>query len=325
MTSVALRTAAVRAVRAAVLSDAVPALPAGRWLVARSPQSLAVAAPASAPDLALLASKAHSRLFVAERDHGTRVLPLAAAAEADDDGERVRCDTTPSAAWLELRNTPTVVRDIAARIAHAVELDAEPRTVADAGSAYAALASGDAALYVQLPNVEDVEKDATQDATDAHVIGALVVQEAGGAVSDVFGEPLASARAVGVVASASGALHARVLAALQSERDALREPKEPLEPQPGECCGNGCYPCVWELHDTAVREFNELHAKYIATKLALTGIAPPRKKGEHRPGFWWLSLTAPRQSCQSNRCSQQQSTLLPLSKRHSRKNETARA
>jgi hypothetical protein len=38
--------------------------------------------------------------------------------------------------------------------------------------------------------------------------------------------------------------------AVQPPSDPLPQPPEP--PLPGDCCGNGCSPCVWDLHAEAM-------------------------------------------------------------------------
>jgi cytochrome-b5 reductase len=31
--------------------------------------------------------------------------------------------------------------------------------------------------------------------------------------------------------------------------------KAPIPPEPHECCGNGCEPCVWDLYREALRQW----------------------------------------------------------------------
>ena len=82
---------------------------------------------------------------------------------------------------------------------------------------YGAVARGDAALYLRLPSPE--YPDYRENIWD-HAAGALIVEEAGGQVSDMFGRPLDFVSAAqmednrGVVVSARE-IHARVIDALR--------------------------------------------------------------------------------------------------------------
>ena len=82
---------------------------------------------------------------------------------------------------------------------------------------YGAVARGDAALYLRLPSPE--YPDYRENIWD-HAAGALIVEEASGQVSDMFGRPLDFVSAAqmednrGVVVSARE-IHARVIDALR--------------------------------------------------------------------------------------------------------------
>jgi 3'(2'), 5'-bisphosphate nucleotidase len=79
---------------------------------------------------------------------------------------------------------------------------------------YAALAKGDASIYLRLPR-----KKGYQEKIWDHAAGAIVVEEAGGKVTDFHGHPLmfSCGRALeknhGIVAT-NGHLHAQVLGAV---------------------------------------------------------------------------------------------------------------
>jgi 3'(2'), 5'-bisphosphate nucleotidase len=87
----------------------------------------------------------------------------------------------------------------------------------DSQAKYAAVAAGQAALYLRLPSPKT--PDYREKIWD-HAAGTLVVQEAGGKVTDMHGNPLDFANSPrlehtrGVVVS-NGAIHGDVLKALQ--------------------------------------------------------------------------------------------------------------
>ena len=100
-------------------------------------------------------------------------------------------------------------------VAQAVNITYPPLHM-DSQAKYGAVARGDAALYLRLPSPK--HPDYREKIWD-HAAGALIVEEAGGRVTDVRGQPLdlASDRKMrgncGVVVS-NGALHEAVLKAL---------------------------------------------------------------------------------------------------------------
>ena len=34
-------------------------------------------------------------------------------------------------------------------------------------------------------------------------------------------------------------------------------PRPPVEPDPGDCCGNGCDPCIFDLHDLEMDRYRQ--------------------------------------------------------------------
>ena len=86
----------------------------------------------------------------------------------------------------------------------------------DSQAKYAAVARGDAVLYLRLPSGNP---DRYAEKIWDHAAGALVVEEAGGIVTDMHGKPLDFGKAErlhdnqGVVVS-NGAIHDDVIAAL---------------------------------------------------------------------------------------------------------------
>jgi 3'(2'), 5'-bisphosphate nucleotidase len=100
-----------------------------------------------------------------------------------------------------------------ARVSSALGISAKPRRM-DSQAKYAVVARGEADLYMRLP----VRKSYAEKIWD-HAAGALVVEEAGGRVTDVHGRPLEFTHGstlvanTGVVAS-NGRIHDAVLAVL---------------------------------------------------------------------------------------------------------------
>lgn len=101
----------------------------------------------------------------------------------------------------------------AARVASLLGM-AAPSLRMDSQCKYAVLARGDVSVYLRLPTSTDYEEK-----TWDHAAGSIIVEEAGGEVSDVRGQPLDFSlgrtlrRNRGVVAT-NGKLHPHVIAAL---------------------------------------------------------------------------------------------------------------
>ena len=123
-------------------------------------------------------------LFVAERGKGTRMMPLFEAS-ADRAGEA--CHVAAPATTAEARYAESVEaahsnQSEAARIGAALGITAEPVRL-DSQTKYAMVARGDASIYLRVPR-----GDYRENIWD-HAAGLIVVQEAGGRVSDVEGLP----------------------------------------------------------------------------------------------------------------------------------------
>jgi len=149
-------------------------------------------------------------LFVAVRGEGTRAMPLAGGDVVD-----VRIDD-PAWRFAESVEASHCDFDAQQAVARAVGI-VSPSLRMDSQVKYGAVARGDAALYLRLPSPE--YPDYRENIWD-HAAGALIVEEAGGQVSDMFGRPLDFASADqmednrGVVVSARE-IHARVIDALR--------------------------------------------------------------------------------------------------------------
>ena len=110
-------------------------------------------------------------------------------------------------------------QDLSARIAALLGITAEPYRI-DSQCKYAAVAEGDASIYLRLPT----KKDYREKIWD-HAAGMLVVEEAGGRVTDVEGAKLDFRRGrtlagnQGVVATC-GPIHDEVVTAVKQVRGA---------------------------------------------------------------------------------------------------------
>nr|XP_009590096.1 uncharacterized protein LOC104087368 [Nicotiana tomentosiformis] len=43
------------------------------------------------------------------------------------------------------------------------------------------------------------------------------------------------------------------------EKSKVTIPPPPEKPLPGDCCGNGCVPCVWDMYYEELEEYNKLY------------------------------------------------------------------
>lgn len=169
--------------------------------------------PALATDLTQPA--AEGVLFVAVRGAGAQQIAIAT-------GERRSLHVSDS-------TDPRLIESIEAGhgnlsqqrvVAQAAGLTATPIQM-DSQAKYGIVARGEAALYLRLPRPQT--PNYRENIWD-HAAGAIVVEEAGGRVTDIHGQPLnfaAGAKMIhnrGVVAS-NGTLHERVLAVLQEQSE----------------------------------------------------------------------------------------------------------
>jgi len=154
-------------------------------------------------------------LFSAVRGEGAWVEPLANAAQEPDGGTRLQVVQDESSAFFRLvesvesRHGHHSLQEI---VAEAIGIRREPMRM-DSQAKYGAVARADAALYLRLPSPRT--PDYRENIWD-HAAGALIVEEAGGRVTDVRGQPLDFASAPrmernrGVVVSNSK-IHSQVL------------------------------------------------------------------------------------------------------------------
>ena len=152
-------------------------------------------------------------LMLAVRGQGTVVMPLA--------GEEARAvhvaREREQEAWRFVESVEASHSDHERQeaVARAVGIQAASLRM-DSQTKYAAVARGDAALYLRLPSPD--QPDYREKIWD-HAAGSLVVEEAGGQVSDMTGAPLdfgsdSRMKSRGVVVS-SGPIHKQVIEVLK--------------------------------------------------------------------------------------------------------------
>ena len=152
-------------------------------------------------------------IFVAVRGQGTTMIPLDGGephpihvANSDEVGSRRLAESVESAhgnlAWQEAVAQAAGLSETFLRI--------------DSQAKYGLVARGEAALYIRLPSPQSIHR---QENIWDHAAGAIVVEEAGGRVTDMYGQPLDFACGFqlvnnqGIVAS-NRAIHEAVLAAV---------------------------------------------------------------------------------------------------------------
>lgn len=152
-------------------------------------------------------------LFVAVRGQGATMIPLAGGAPrpihvTDASEESLR---RVAKSIVSEHSNPTLQE----AVVEAVGLTADPWQL-DSQAKYGVVARGEAALYLRLPFPITSEK--RQNTWD-HAAGVIMVEEAGGRVTDMYGQPLDfsfGAKLVnnqGIIAS-NGLIHEAVLAAV---------------------------------------------------------------------------------------------------------------
>jgi 3'(2'), 5'-bisphosphate nucleotidase len=162
-------------------------------------------------------------VFIAVDGEGTVRLPLDGRGEPVPIHVAQEADTTR---WRFVESVEAAHGNAALQeaVARAVRISHPPLKM-DSQVKYAAVARGEAVLYLRLPSPK--YPDYREKIWD-HAAGSLIVEQAGGKVTDMFGRPLdlASHERMrynrGVVVS-NGSLHADVIAALEEARSAYEE------------------------------------------------------------------------------------------------------
>lgn len=153
-------------------------------------------------------------LFAASRGRGASVRPL----WGEDPGRPVHVASVASpseARFCESVESGHSNQEQAARIAARLGIRGEPFRI-DSQCKYAAVARGDASIYLRMPTRADYREKIWD-----HAAGTIVVEEAGGRVSDVAGKPLDFGRGRtldgnrGIIAT-SGAIHDQVVEAVSA-------------------------------------------------------------------------------------------------------------
>jgi 3'(2'), 5'-bisphosphate nucleotidase len=154
----------------------------------------------------------HGVILTARRGEGAVLLDMATGvsrqimvSEEDDPAQAVFCESFESG---------HTAQGASAEIVHDLGVDVAPARI-DSQCKYAVVARGEAGVYMRLPTRADYEEKIWD-----HAAGVIVVEEAGGRVTDARGEPLdfTQGRTLrknkGVLAS-NGLLHDAVVAAIK--------------------------------------------------------------------------------------------------------------
>lgn len=158
-------------------------------------------------------------LFVATRGGGSRVGSLWDDADAGTPIETARIGSPAEARFCESVESGHSDQNESAEVARLLGITAAPFRI-DSQCKYGAVARNDASIYLRLPTRADYEEKIWD-----HAAGKLVVEAAGGTVTDVEGRPLdfsvgrTLARNRGVIATCGG-IHAAVVDAVVKARGA---------------------------------------------------------------------------------------------------------
>jgi 3'(2'), 5'-bisphosphate nucleotidase len=140
--------------------------------------------------------------------------------DTDETGSRVsvaQVTASSQARFCESVESGHSNQSESAQIADLLGISGEPYRI-DSQCKYAAVARGDASIYLRMPTSAEYREKVWD-----HAAGKVVVEAAGGTVTDVFGRPLdfAHGRTLeknrGIVAT-SGAIHEEVVAAVRKVR-----------------------------------------------------------------------------------------------------------
>jgi len=160
---------------------------------------------------AALACPGWDTLLCASRGEGARELSL--KVDAPMTGAAVHVAAATELRFCESVESAHSDQSRSARIAAALGITAPPLRI-DSQAKYAAVARGDASIYLRMPT-----RPGYREKIWDHAGGALITTEAGGRVSDIHGTPLDFGRGrtlqadAGVVAT-NGAVHDQVIAAI---------------------------------------------------------------------------------------------------------------
>lgn len=139
-------------------------------------------------ELAVMACPGYDALYVAVRGQGVQVHSLSRREDADADAAPRAIAVSPIADPLEARLCESVESSSTDhsqvdRLVQRLGLRRPPLKI-DSQAKYAAVAQGDAELYVRISPTPDYREKIWD-----HAAGALIVAEAGGIVTDLRGKP----------------------------------------------------------------------------------------------------------------------------------------
>jgi 3'(2'), 5'-bisphosphate nucleotidase len=183
------------------------------------------------PNLAADSAGTLGAVFSAVRGGGSWVVPL---DDTTATPVAVHCSYLADpieARFCESVESSHTSTSLSSRVAEALGIHREPIRM-DSQAKYAIVACGDADIYMRLP-----AKYGYKEKIWDHAGGVLVVEEAGGCVSDVMGRPLEFNHGYELLANrgivaANRELHPRVIAALTQIYKTFPAPQGPL-PAPG--------------------------------------------------------------------------------------------
>jgi len=147
-------------------------------------------------------------VFAAQRGQGSTVTDLGGGAPGPIQVEEI--DDPSLAAVCESVEAAHAAHSDQAEIARRLGIERPPVRI-DSQCKYAVVSRGEASIYLRFPRTREYREKVWD-----HAAGALIVEEAGGRVSDLRGEPLDFSagrllgRHYGIVAT-NGAIHDRVL------------------------------------------------------------------------------------------------------------------
>lgn len=171
----------------------------------------------SLPDGHMGAANGAGVLMAARRGHGAvagrldaRGLQAIRVADVADPAQAVICQSV---------ETGHTSHGLAGRVATRLGMT-KPSLQLDSQCKYATVARGEATLYMRLPSKGSTYEEMIWD----HAAGWMIVQEAGGRVSDVHGKPLnfglgRTLRENSGVIATNGRIHDAVIHALEAERE----------------------------------------------------------------------------------------------------------
>jgi 3'(2'), 5'-bisphosphate nucleotidase len=151
-------------------------------------------------------------LFVAVKGQGTMRIPLNEGEPQPIQTSRVDNGFLRLVESVESQHGDLALQEV---VAQAVGLN-PPVLRMDSQAKYGVVARGEAALYIRLPLPQFSDR---RENTWDHAAGAIVVEEAGGRVTDIYGQPLDFSFGTqllnnqGIIAS-NGEIHEAVLAAV---------------------------------------------------------------------------------------------------------------